>query len=119
MNASGQSFVVQGPHGENFTIDVNGQTEWDGNASLSSLNASSIVLIAGQMDPADQTLDADEVAVLSDSGFYAGGQVTYVTPPTGAATSFDLFVRGLEPNRPEYRTIRTLGQIAQVELDRQ
>jgi len=112
VDASGQSFVVQGPHGENFTIDVNGQTEWDGNASLSSLNTSSIVQVSGTMDPADQTLDADEVALLSDKGFYAAGQVTYVTPATGAATSFDLYVRGLLPTS----TGLTLGQIAQVNL---
>lgn len=112
VNATAQSFVVQGPHGENFTIDVNGQTEWDGNASLSSLTTSSIVEVSGTLDKADQTLDADEVAILSDTGFYAAGQVTYVVPPTGAATSFDLYVRALEPTN----TGLTLGQIAQVNL---
>ena len=112
VNASGQSFVVQGPHGEQFTISVNGQTEWDGNASLSTLNTSSIVQVSGQLDPADQTLDADEVAVLSDNGFYASGQITYVNPPTGAATSFDLYVRGLLPTNTGVQ----LGQIAQVNL---
>ncbi len=112
VNAGGQSFVVQGPHGEQFTISVNGQTEWDGNASLSTLNTSSIVQVSGQLDPADQTLDADEVAVLSDKGFYASGQITYVTPPTGAATSFDLYVRGLLPANTGVQ----LGQIAQVNL---
>jgi hypothetical protein len=112
VNAGGQSFVVQGPHGEQFTISVNGQTEWDGNASLSTLNTSSIVQVSGQLDPADQTLDADEVAVLSDKGFYASGQITYVTPPTGAASSFDLYVRGLLPTNTGVQ----LGQIAQVNL---
>jgi hypothetical protein len=112
LNAGGQSFVVQGPHGEQFTISVNGQTEWDGNASLSTLNTSSIVQVSGQLDPADQTLDADEVAVLSDNGFYASGQITYVNPPTGAATSFDLYVRGLLPTNTGVQ----LGQIAQVNL---
>jgi hypothetical protein len=112
VNAGGQSFAVQGPHGEQFTISVNGQTEWDGNASLSTLNTSSIVQLSGQLDPADQTLDADEVAVLSDKGFYASGQITYVTPPTGAATSFDLYVRGLLPTSTGVQ----LGQIAQVNL---
>jgi hypothetical protein len=112
VNAAGQSFVVQGPHGENFTIDVNGQTEWDGNASLSTLGTSDIVQVSGKIDPADQTLDADEVAILSTSAFYAAGQVTYVTPASGAATSFDLYVRGLEPTN----TGLTLGQIAQVNL---
>jgi hypothetical protein len=112
VNTTGQSFIVQGPHGEQFTINVNGQTEWDGNASLSTLNTSSIVQVSGQLDPADQTFDADEVAVLSDKGFYAAGQITYVTPATGAATSFDLYVRGLLPTTTGIQ----LGQIAQVNL---
>lgn len=107
-----QSFVVQGPHGENFTIDVNGNTEWDGDASLGTLNTNSIVEISGLLDRADQTLDADEVAVLTDTGFYARGQITYVTPSSGAATSFDLYVRGLLPTT----TGLTLGQIATVDL---
>ena len=62
---------------------------------------------------ADQTLDADEVAILSQNSFYAAGQVTYVTPADrGTATSFDLYVRGLLPTT----TGLTLGQIAQVDL---
>jgi hypothetical protein len=112
VNQSAQSFVVQGPHGENFTINVNGQTEWDGNASLSALNTSSIVQVSGTLDAADQTLDADEVAIISDKGFYATGQITYVTPSSGAATSFDLYVRALEPTN----TGLTLGQLATVDL---
>lgn len=107
-----QSFVVQGPHGEQFTIDVNGSTEWENGESLSSLTTSSIVEVSGTMDKADQTLDADDVAILSQDGFYAAGQVTYVNPATGPANSFDLYVRGLLPTT----TGITLGQIAQVEL---
>jgi hypothetical protein len=110
--AEPQSFVVQGPHGEQFTIDTTSQTAWEGDASLSALTTSSIVLIAGQLDSADQTLDADEVAIVSQSGFYAGGLVTYVTPATGAATSFDLYVRGLLPTTTGIQ----LGNIAQVNL---
>jgi hypothetical protein len=112
VNVSGQSFVVQGPHGEQFTIAVNGQTEWDGSASLSTLNTNCIVQLSGKLDLNDQTLDADEVAILTNKGFFATGQVTYVTPASGAATSFDLYVRGLEPTN----TGLSLGQIAQVNL---
>ncbi len=112
VNMGAQSFIVQGPHGEQFTINVNGQTEWDGQASLNDLTASSIVQVSGLLDKADQTLDADEVAIVSQNGFYASGQITYVTPPTGAATSFDLYVRGLLPTN----TGLQLGQIAQVNL---
>ena len=110
--AGAQSFVVQGPHGEQFTIDVNGQTEWENGESISDLTASSIVQVSGTLDKADQTLDADDVAIISQDGFYAGGLITYVQPATGTANSFDLYVRGLLPAD----TGLTLGQIAQVDL---
>jgi len=115
VNTTAQTFVIQGPHGRQFTVNVSGTTEWDNNESLSSLSSSSIVQISGTLDRADATIDADEVAILSQSGFYAAGQVTSVTPATGAATSFDLFVRGLLPTT----TGLSLGQIAQVNLSGQ
>ena len=111
-NVTAQSFVVQGPHGRQFTINVNGQTEWENNESISDLTTSSIVTLSGTLDRADATIDADDVAILSQDGFYAGGQVTYVQPATGPAASFDLYVRGLLPTT----TGLTLGQIAQVDL---
>jgi hypothetical protein len=115
------SFVIAGPHGEKFTINTTSSTDWDGAATLAALNTNSIVQVAGQLDPADQTLDADEVAIVSDSGFYATGQITYVTPPppaTGAASSFDLYVRALEPTDVSGSTGMpvSLGNIAQVDL---
>jgi len=115
VNTTAQSFVVQGPHGRQFTINVNANTQWEDSESLSSLVAgSSIVELSGTLDRADATIDADEVAILSQDGFYAGGQVTYVTPPTTgtAASSFDLYVRGLLPTT----TGLTLGDIATVDL---
>jgi len=107
------SFVIQGPHGEQFTIDTTSTTNWDGAATLAELNSNSIVQVAGQLDPADQTLDADEVAVLSDSNFYADGLITSVTQTTGAATGFDFYVRSVLPS--SLKDV-TLGDIAQVDL---
>ncbi len=112
VNTTAQTFVIEGPHGRQFTINVSGQTEWDNNESLSSLTTSSIVQISGVLDRADVTIDADEVAILSQSGFYAAGQVTYVSPASGPATSFDLYVRGLLPTT----TGLSLGQVAQINL---
>jgi hypothetical protein len=112
VNTSAQSFVIQGPHGRNFTVNVTGNTQWDNSESLSQLTTSSIVQISGMLDRSDVTIDADEVAILSQNGFFADGQVTYVTPSSGPATSFDLYVRGLLPTT----TGLTLGQIAQVNL---
>ena len=112
VDAGSQTFVLQGTHGDQITVAVSGQTEWDGNATLSDLTANSIVQVSGKLDKTTGDLDADEVEILSQQGFYASGQVTYVTPASGAATSFDMYVRGLLPTT----TGLTLGQIAQVNL---
>lgn len=113
VDSSGQSFVIQGPHGRNFTVNVNSQTEWDDNSTIADLTTTSIVQISGTLDRADSTIDADEVAILSQNGFYASGQVTWVQPPSGVATSFDLYVRSTLPASGDSVT---LGQISQVAL---
>ncbi len=110
--AGAQSFQVQGPHGRQFTVNVNGNTEWENGESIGDLTSSSIVAISGTLDRADATIDADDVGILSQDGFYAGGQITYVNPASGPASSFDLYVRGLLPTT----TGLTLGQIATVDL---
>ncbi len=112
VNATGQSFVIQGPHGHQFTVQVNGQTEFDNGETLSALTTSSIVEISGTIQTADSTILADEVAILSQDGFHAGGQVTSVVPSSGTATSFGLYVRDLLPTT----TGLTIGQIATVDV---
>lgn len=112
VNAIGQSFVIQGPHGREFTVLVSGQTDFDNSESISLLTPNSIVQVSGTIDRADSTINADEVAILSQDGFYAAGQVTYVQPASGDATAFDLYVRGVLPTT----TGLTVGQIAQVNL---
>ncbi len=100
-SATATSFVITGPHGEAFTINISSSTEWDGGATESQLisdGSNAVVTVAGQFDPADQTLDADEIAIVSDTGFYAGGLVTYVTPTTGAATDMQFYVRHVLPS---------------------
>ncbi len=100
-SATADSFQITGPHGENFTINLSSTTEWDGGATESQLLAdgtNAVVEVAGQFDPADQTLDADEIAILTDSKFYARGLVTYVTPSSGAASEINFYVRAVLPS---------------------
>lgn len=113
VDSSSQSFIIQGPHGRQFTVNLNGSTEWDGDASLTNLTNTSIVQISGILDKADFTIDADEVAILSQDGFYAGGLITYVNPSSGAASNFDMYVRG---TLPASGTGVTDGALAQVDL---
>lgn len=113
VDSTNQQFTIQGPHGHQFTVNVNGETEWDDNSSLQQLTSSTIVQISGKLDKAESTIDADEVAILSQDRFFASGQITYVKPATGNATSFDLYVRSLEPTNTGVQ----LGQIATVDLN--
>lgn len=111
-----QTFTVQGPHGRMWTVAVTPNTEWDGGSEFSDLNANAIVQISGTVERSSSTITADEISVLSEMGFYAGGLATYVTPSSGAASSFDMYVRGLLPASGTGATGVKLGQIATVDL---
>ena len=112
INAGGNSFTIQGPHGHAFTVNVNGQTEWEGSETISDLTSTSIVSISGTLDRTDGTFLADTVAILSQDKFYAGGLITYVDPPVGTAEDFDLYVRDVLPSGTGF----TSGQISTIDL---
>ena len=112
MNAAGNSFTIQGPHGHAFTVDVNDQTEWEGSETINDLTTSSIVAISGTLDRTDGTFLADTVAILSQDNFFAGGLITYVDPPTGTAQDFDLYVRDVLPAGTGFNS----GQISTIDL---
>jgi len=114
-SVTAQSFTIQGPHGRTFTVNVNGQTEWDNGEGMSDLTSTSIVQISGTLDRADATIDADEVAILTQNGFYAAGQITDVQASSSSspASDFQFYVRGTLPASGDGVS---LGQIAQVDL---
>jgi Domain of unknown function (DUF4382) len=112
INATGNSFTIQGPHGHAFTVNVNDQTEWEGSETINSLTSSSIVSISGTLDRTDGTFLADTVAILSQDKFFAGGLITYVDPPAGTAQDFDLYVRDVLPAGTGF----TSGQISTIDL---
>jgi hypothetical protein len=112
INATGNSFTIQGPHGHAFTVDVNDQTEWEGSETINDLTMTSIVMISGTLDRTAGTFDADTVAILSQDSFYAGGLITYVDPPTGTAQDFDLYVRDVLPANTGFNS----GQISTIDL---
>jgi hypothetical protein len=112
VNASGNSFIIQGPHGHQFTVNVNGQTEWEDNASITDLTSTSIVEISGTLDRTTATFLADSVGILSQDKFFAGGLITFVNPPTNTATDFDLYVRNVLPSGTGFQS----GQISTINL---
>ena len=112
VNTSGNSFVIQGPRGHQFTVNVNGLTEFEGNESLGDLTTSSIVEVTGTLDRLTGAILANSVAILSQDKFFAGGLVTFVDPQTGTAKDFDLFVRSVLPSGTGFSS----GQISTINL---
>jgi hypothetical protein len=112
VNASGNSFVIQGPRGHQFTVNVNSQTEWEDDETINDLTTSSIVQISGTLDRTVGTVLADSVCIVSQDKFFAGGLITFVDPPVNTATDFDLFVRSVLPSGTGFQS----GQISTINL---
>jgi hypothetical protein len=93
------TFTVQGPHGRQWTVTTNNNTDFDTAEQPSSYTANSIVEISGQLDPVTKSIDASEVAELSTDKFVLGGLFTSIRPPAPAsATAADLYVRSELPD---------------------
>ena len=85
------TFVIQGPHGRQYTVQLSANTEFENNETIANLTTSSIIQVSGSFAPNSQTINADCVGVLSQDGYWAAGLVTYVTPAQGAASSLNMY----------------------------
>ena len=94
------TFVMQIPNGKQITVQESPTTVTDAGDSLSTFTNNTIVQVSGELNRVTEVLDADEVCVISQDHFYAGGLLTHVQPSTGPATSIDLFVRDALPSVP-------------------
>ena len=106
------SFMIQGPHGHQFTVNVKQQTEWENGESISNLTSTSIVEISGTIDRTARAILADAVGIVSQDSFFAGGLVTFVDPATGLANDFDLYVRSALPSGTGFQS----GTISTIHL---
>ena len=106
------TFVIQGPHGRQYTVQLSANTEFENNETIANLTTSSIIQVSGSFAPNSRTINADCVGILSQDGYWAAGLVTYVTPAQGAASSLNMYVRAELPTS----TGLTLGQIANINL---
>jgi Domain of unknown function (DUF4382) len=89
------TFTVQGPKGRQWMVQTDDNTVFDDpDDPISSFTTNTIVALSGTLDPVSHAIDASEVEVVSNDGFYLGGLLTSVRPPAPqAATQADLFVR--------------------------
>jgi hypothetical protein len=93
------SFVIQGPKGRQWTVQTDANTIFDDpNDPISSFTTSTIVEVSGTLDPVTHDIDATEVEVVSNDGFFLAGLFTSIRPPSGPATAADLYVRAELPD---------------------
>jgi hypothetical protein len=91
------SFVLQRVNGRQFTIDVNGQTDFEGVAAgINSLAAGTLVEVSGKVQQ-DGSLLADAVESYTTDREFLGGIVLSVTPSSGQANGLTLLVRDQIP----------------------
>src|ERR1700691_5398992 len=113
IDAASNSFVIQGPHGRQYTVQLTSTTEFENGESITNLTTSSIVQVSGSFAPNSQTISADCLGILSQDGYWAAGLITNMTPAQGAANGFNLYVRAELPAD----TGLTLGKIANIHLN--
>ncbi|MGC1291791.1 MAG: DUF5666 domain-containing protein [Candidatus Acidiferrales bacterium] len=115
IDTTSTTFAMEGPHGRTWTVATNAQTNWDDNSSFGALTTNSIVEVSGQLDPVTHNIDADEVGILSQDHFFAGGLATYVNPQTpNPATQVQVYVRS---ELPDVQPVAPIGAIDSFTLD--
>jgi hypothetical protein len=91
VNASGNSFLMQGPYGLPRTIDVNSDTQYNASNSLGTLVPNAIISIVGTMQ-ADGSILANMVEQITTDTAFVSGRVLAVNPTSGPVTSVTMWV---------------------------
>ncbi len=91
VNASGNSFVIQGPYGHQLTIEVNNSTQFNSGWSINNLAAPAIVGVQGYFQ-ADGSLMASNVEVITTAQAFLSGRVLAINPTTGPVQQITMWV---------------------------
>ena len=113
VNPAGNQFVIQGPHGRQFTVDTNASTEFDDpSVSMANFDTNTIVEVSGKLNRVTRDIVANEVEVLSTDHFYLEGLDTFVQNTNGIASQINLYAFAELPNLAG----APLGQIDPIAL---
>ncbi|MGA8367514.1 MAG: hypothetical protein ACLQMT_04650 [Candidatus Acidiferrales bacterium] len=113
VNAADGTFVIQGPHGRQYTVDTDANTSFDSNdVSLGDFNSNTIVEVSGTLNTVTRDIYADEVQVLSQDRFFADGLNTFVQTSAGQVDGVNLYTWAELPDLAGY----PLGQIDTIPL---
>ena len=108
VDASANSFVIQGPYGHQLTIDVNNSTQFNTGWTINNLATPAIVGVQGYFQ-ADGTLMASSVEVITTSQAFLSGRVLAINPTTGPVQQITMFVGETSADLvSDSRTIQTV-----------
>jgi hypothetical protein len=91
VNASGNSFVIQGPYGHQLTVDVNNSTNFNSGWNINNLATPAIIGVQGTFQ-ANGSLMANNVEVITTSQTFLSGRVLAVNPTSGPVQQITLWV---------------------------
>lgn len=92
VNVAGNSFVMQGPFGHQFTINVAGSTIYNSGFTLATLPSSGgFVSVQGTVQQ-DGSLQASDVEFITTDQAFISGRVLAVNPTTGPAQTVTMWV---------------------------
>jgi Domain of unknown function (DUF4382) len=92
VNVAGSSFVMQGPFGHQFTVDVNGGTNFNSGFSLDTLPTSGgFVALQGTVQMDGSILASDVEFVTTDLAFISG-RILAMNPSSGPVQTVTLWV---------------------------
>jgi hypothetical protein len=99
VNPAGNQFVIQGPHGRQFTVDTDANTEFDDPAEMpSSFDTDTIVEVSGKLNRVTRDIVASEIEVVSKDHFVLEGLDTFVQNTNGQASQINLYARAELPD---------------------
>jgi hypothetical protein len=117
VNASGNSFVIQGPYGHQLTIDVNSSTQFNSGWNINDLAAPAFVGVQGYFQ-ADGSLMASYVEVITTSQAFVSGRVLAVNPTSGPVQQITMWVGETSADLVnEVDTIQTIDVSAVTQYD--
>jgi hypothetical protein len=113
VNPAGNQFVIQGPHGRQFTVDTDANTEFDDPSIMpADFDTNTIVEVSGKLNRVTRDITATELEVVSRDHFVIEGLDTFVQTTNGHASQINLYARAVLPNLAG----APLGQIDPIAL---
>lgn len=99
VNPAGNQFVIQGPHGRQFTVDTDANTEFDDPSIMpADFDTNTIVEVSGKLNRVTRDITATEVEVVSKDHFVIEGLDTFVQTTNGQASQINLYARAELPD---------------------